>query len=86
MKTGVIIYATGEPPPGWSEKVEQGIREQLPGADAVEIITRKTGHFDVTDAWWSMTTKGMTQVLCQMAHFSDGGQLQLTEERLRLCG
>lgn len=86
MKTGVIVYATGEPPPGWTEKGVQGVREQLPDADAVEIITRRTGYYDVSEAWFSLTTRGMAQVLCQMAHFNDAGQLHLTKEKLHLCG
>ena len=86
MKTGIIVYATGKPPQDWNEKREQGVRHLLPGADAVEIITSETGHFDVSDAWYTLVSKGSSLVVCKLAVFNESGQMQLTGRELRLCG
>ena len=86
MKTGFIIYAAGSPPPGWNEEREKGIKKSLPGADAVEIITSETGHFDVLDAWYELVTKGISLIVCKLAVFSESGQMKLTGRDLRLCG
>ena len=52
MKSGVIIYVAGNAPEGWSECDETRIRNRESQADfLVEIITTKTGHSDVLDAW-----------------------------------
>jgi hypothetical protein len=86
MKTGFIIYAAGNPPQGWNEEHENGIRDQLPGADAVEVITSETGHFDVSDAWYALVTKGISLIVCKLAVFNEFGQMKLTKRELRLCG
>jgi len=86
MKTAVIVYATGEPPPAWSEEKERSIRDLFPEADAVEIITLKTGHFDLHDAWFKLISKGMSLIVCKLAAFNDVGQVRLTGRELRLCG
>ena len=54
MRTGIVVYTTGQPPPDWTEGSEQGVRALFPNADAVEIITPKTGHFDAHDAWYNL--------------------------------
>ena len=51
MKSGVIIYVAGNAPQDWSEGGETRIRSTESQADLVEIITTKTGHSDVLDAW-----------------------------------
>ncbi len=86
MKTGFIIYAAGNPPQDWNEERENGIRNLLPGADAVEIITSETGHFDVLDAWYELVTKGISLIVCKLAVFNESGQMTLTGRDLRLCG
>ncbi len=86
MKTGIIIYVVGEVPLYWSEKDEINIRKLDSRADAVEIITTRTGHFDVLDAWWSLTSRGMARIICRLAEFSYTGNLILTGRELRLSG
>ena len=44
------------------------------------------GHFDISDAWWALTAKGMQQISCHMARCTDDGHLELTGKVLRLCG
>jgi hypothetical protein len=52
----------------------------------IEIITTKTGHFDVLDAWWHLLSKGMSLVTCKMAVFRECGEIEFTGKQLRLCG
>ena len=86
MKSGVIIYVAGNAPQGWSEGDETHIRSTESQADLIEIITTKTGHFDVLDAWWNLLSKGMSLVTCKMAVFRESGEIQFTGSELRLCG
>jgi len=87
MKSGVIIYVAGNAPEGWSEGDETRIRNRESQADfLVEIITTKTGHFDVLDAWRVLLSKGMSLVTCKMAVFSESGEIEFTGRELRLCG
>ena len=86
MKSGVIIYVTGNAPQGWSEGDEIRIRSTESQADLIEIITTKTGHFDVLDAWRDLLSKGMSLVTCKMAVFSESGEIEFTGKNLRLCG
>jgi hypothetical protein len=86
MKCGVIIYAAGEAPLSWTENKEQVAKRTIGGVESVEIITTRTGHFDVMDAWWSLTVRGMDYVECRMAEFTENGDLKETGRVLRLCG
>ena len=86
MKSGVIIYVAGNAPEGWSEGDETRIRSTESQADLIEIITTKTGHFDVPDAWRALLSKGMSLVTCKMAVFSKSGEIEFTGKELRLCG
>ena len=86
MKSGVIIYVAGNAPQGWSEGDEIRIRSTESQADLIEIITTKTGHFDVLDAWRDLLSKGMSLVTCKMAVFSESGEIKFTGRELRLCG
>ena len=86
MKTGVIIYATGDPPHDWTEEKEGEICELETEADIVKIITRVTGHFDVFDAWFELTSKGVSLIICKLASFNEAGRMRLTGRELRLCG
>jgi hypothetical protein len=86
LKRGVIIYVTGEAPESWSDDHERCIRQSLPGVDAIEIITNRTGHFDVMDAWWSLHAKGMAHIECWMAMFTEKVELRDTERVFMLGG
>ena len=87
MKTGAIIYVAGD-----SEcerhPSEYGILLEKFGvkADRLEIITRNTGHFDIHDAWWSMLTHGMQQVICMLAEVNSNDEIEITGRQMRLCG
>jgi hypothetical protein len=86
MKTGVIVYAAGDPPPHWSGALENNPEEYDPDADMVKLITHTTGHFDLHDAWFELVCKGMSRVICKMAEFNEAGQMRLTGREMRLCG
>jgi hypothetical protein len=86
LKSGVIIYAAGEAPASWTEDKERAVKQSITGVDAVEIITTRTGHFDVMDAWWSLKARGVALVECKMAEFTANGELKETGRTLRLCG
>lgn len=86
MKTGVIIYITGDES---SEDVPdvRTVAEKLNiRADRVEIISRNSGHYDIPDAWRSLIIRGMQHVVCKLARLSPKGDIQLTDHELRLCG
>jgi hypothetical protein len=86
MKSGVIIYVAGNAPGGWSEDKETPIKQSVSQADMIEVITNRTGHFDIIDAWRDLITKGMQTVTCMMAVFGESGRIELTGSQLRLCG
>jgi hypothetical protein len=86
MKKGLIIYAAGGAPASWTEDQEQLVKSSVVGAEAVEIITQHTGHYDVLDAWWSLMVKGMARIECRLALFTSDGQLAETGRSIRLCG
>ena len=86
MKSGVIIYVAGSAPEDWTEDDEAHVRRSESKADLIEIITTKTGHFDVLDAWWNLLSKGMSLVTCKMAVFRECGEIEFTGKQLRLCG
>ncbi len=86
MKTGIIVYITGEA--SFSDDYNLSrLTEQLSlDADRVEIISHDTGHFDVSDAWYNLTVNGMQRIVCKMAEFTGLGEIRLTGRELRLCG
>lgn len=86
MKTGVIVYVTGAAPAQWTEKDEGQIRKTQYSADAVEIITSKTGHFDISDAWRILIVRGMARVICRLAKFDEAGAFVPTDREIILCG
>jgi len=86
MKSGVVIYVAGNAPENWTEDDEAQIRILEPEANLVEIITTKTGHFDVLDAWRDLLSRGMSLITCKMAVFSESGEIEFTGKNLRLCG
>jgi hypothetical protein len=86
MKTGLIVYVVGTEPAVWDADSQQKAIKQSSQADLVEIITVRSGHFDVLDAWWSLLTRGMKRIVCIIGEFSPNGNLELKERRLCLCG
>jgi hypothetical protein len=86
MKKGIILYIAGDEPEEQNLDTRHMIARLNLAADRIEIVSRRTGHFEISDAWWRLITKGMHQVWCVMAEFAPSGELNLTGRSLRLCG
>ena len=86
MKTGLIVYVVGTEPVDWNADAELKAIRQSSRADLVEIITVRSGHFDVLDAWWSLLTRGMKRIVCIIGEFTPNGHLKLKKRELCLCG
>jgi len=86
MKTGLIVYVVGTEPVDWDADSELRAIKRSSRADLIEIITVKSGHFDVLDAWWSLLTRGMKRIVCIIGEFTPNGNLTLKERKLCLCG
>ncbi len=85
MKRGLIICVDGEAPEFWNDEHERGVKRSFLHLDAVEIITRHTGHCDVMYAWWALQLKGMTHIECRTGRFADHVDLRRTQRVIPLC-
>ena len=83
MNTGVIIYVVGRDD---DLDMEEAVKKLNIRANRVEVISSESGHFDIMDAWWSLTVKGMKRIVCMLAEVTDHSELKLTGSELRLCG
>lgn len=86
MKTGVIVYVLGKEMPDKDFDIEQAVKDLKINADRIEVVSSVTGHFDVMDAWWALTAKGMKKVVCMIAETVNHSRIRLTGRELRLCG
>ncbi|MDH3356380.1 MAG: hypothetical protein OEM06_02875 [Desulfobacteraceae bacterium] len=86
MKTGLIVYVVGTEPVDWDANSEMRAIKLSSRADLIEIITVKSGHFDILDAWWSLLTRGMKRIVCIIGEFTPSGNLTLKGRKLCLCG
>ncbi len=86
MKTGIILYIVGDEPENHTASTEPLVDHLPLAAERIEVISRNAGHFDVHDAWWSLSAKGMQHILCVLAEYTKTGELRLTGRSLRLCG
>ena len=86
MKTGVIVYVVGmECFDGIFD--ERGAAKKLGiEADRVEMVFSGEDHFDIMDAWWLLTVKGMQSVVCLIGEIVNRSNLKLTGHELRRCG
>ncbi len=57
MKTGVIVYAAGNPPPEWSKTDENLVGQKEPFADRVNVITKFSGYLDVHEAFFDLVVR-----------------------------
>jgi len=86
MRTGVILYVVGENPMEENTDIGSEIKKLEPGTDRVEIVAKNAGHFEIADAWWALTFKGMQRIVCIIGEVNNAGTLQLKNRMLRLCG
>jgi len=85
MKTGIIVYVTGDDT-SMNHDDQAHMIKNVMKADQVEMISRHYGYYDINEAWWALTAKGVHRVICVLAKCSGIGNLQLTGQTLQLCG
>jgi len=86
MKTGIILYVVGGATPDDEFEMEVAVKDLGIKADRIETVFSGSTHFDVMDAWWSLTAKGMKEIICKVAEMVNDSKLKLTGRELRLCG
>jgi len=87
MKTGVIVYIVGNVDIfDKNFDIIDAVKHLPIKADRIEVVTPTIGHFDVMDAWWMLTTKGMGLIVCMLAEILNSSKVRLTGRELRLCG
>ena len=86
MKTGLIVRVFGSEPLGWDANRAIEEVKHTTQANQIELITDKTGHYDVHDAWRSLLSIGMKRIACMIGEFTTSGTVRLTGRELRLWG
>ena len=86
MKTGVIVYIVGGEGSYDDFDMKEAVRRLNINADRLEVVFSMSSNFDVMDAWWSLTAKGMKLIICMFAEVVNRSELKLTGRELRLCG
>ncbi len=76
MKTGVILYVSGRANLNDESEMQDAVKRLGIKADRIETIFSGSSHFDVMDAWWSLTAKGMKQIVSMIAEFVNGSGLR----------
>ena len=85
MKTGAIVYVVGKENLSKDFDMEAALKNLEINADRVELVSPGSGHFDIMDAWWSLTAKGMKRIVCMIAEIVNGSDLRLTGREIQLC-
>ena len=85
MKTGAIVYVVGKENLTKNFDMAVALKNLEIDADRVELVSPGSGHFDIMDAWWSLTTKGMKRIVCMIAEIVNGSDLRLTGREIQLC-
>ena len=86
MKTGVIVYLVGKESLNDEIDFEEAQKRLEVKADRVEVVSSIEGNYDVFDAWWLLTAKGMKRIVCMIAEVINGSEFRLTGQELRLYG
>lgn len=84
MKTGIIVYVTGE-----SKSTEDLYLENLQAKKLdleADKLSLATDMEEVIQNWLELTRKGMERIVCLIAEVEDQARLRLTGQELRLCG
>ena len=86
MKTGVIVYLVGKKSLDDSINFEEAGKRLNINADRVEVVSSIGGNYDLMDAWWLLTAKGMKRIICMIAEVINRSEFRLTGQELRLYG
>ncbi|MBW2589776.1 MAG: hypothetical protein JRD71_03490 [Deltaproteobacteria bacterium] len=85
MKTGAIVYVVEKESLPKDFDMAVALKKLKIDADRVELVSSGSGHFDIMDAWWSLTAKGMKRIVCMIAEIVNGSDLRLTGREIQLC-
>ncbi len=85
MKTGAIVYVAGKNNLSKDLDMELALKNLEIDAEKIEFVSSGLGHFDIMDAWWLLTTKGMKRIVCLIAEIINGSELRLTGREIQLC-
>jgi len=85
MKTGAIVYVVGKDNLSKDFDMELALKKLEIDAEKIELVSSELGHFDIMDAWWSLTAKGMKRIICLIAEVVNGSDLILTGREIQLC-
>lgn len=86
MKIGVIVYIVCGEGPYDDFDMKEAVRRLHINAERVEVVFSRSSNFDVMDAWWLLTAKGMKLIVCMIAEIANRSEFKLTDRELRLCG
>jgi hypothetical protein len=84
MKTGIIVYVVGKERADNDFDVTEAVKDLRIEADRVEAVLSGEDHFDVMDAWWVLTRKGMKKIVCMMGEVVSPSKVRLTGRTLLL--
>jgi len=85
MKTGAIVYVVGKDNLSKDFDMKLALKKLEIDAEKIELVSSELGHFDIMDAWWSLTAKGMKRIICLIAEVVNGSDLMLTGREIQLC-
>ncbi len=86
MKTGIIVYVLGNQEPGKDFDEKKAVKNLGITADRIELVFSGEEHYDVMDAWWLLTRKGMHRIVCKFGEIMDSSGIKLTGREFQLCG
>lgn len=85
MKTGIIVYVLGNQPSEENFDEKKAVRDMDVKADRVELVFSGEKCFDLSDAWWKLTTKGMNRIVCRHGEIAGQSDIRLRDRELQLC-
>ena len=85
MKTGAIVYVVGKENLSKYFDITVAVKKLEIDAERIELVSSGSGHYDIMDAWWSLTAKGMKRIICLIAEVVNGSDLRLTGREIQLC-
>ncbi len=84
MKTGAIVYVIGKENVDNDFDMTEAVKNLKIKADKVEIVSSRSGYFNIMDAW-SLTAKGVKNIVCMIAEIINDSDIRLTGREIQLC-
>ncbi len=85
MKTGVIVYVVGNKDRSDDFDEKNAARQLDVHADKVEFVFSGEKERDIADAWWHLTAKGMSRIICMAAELITPSTLRLIGREMQLA-